>query len=250
MGGMGSSLMILGHFSAGQPVNDVSGWCHRDKGLACSGPLQGTQYQVLHPRYPTNMTALNPAINAPVLLALTNTLREVSKELANLTAAPAPKPHNRIAHLTNAPRKGVPKQASRIPELVSTRLHNSRAAELVRREEVKLAKTAQRAKPAKPKNPVNHMTPEIEADILLLLTKTTMSVVAISQLYGYSRAAIYGLRDRNGLTVRRGSAALMAGIKRAKAKKAAAKARVNALVETPKAPVPEPQVETPIAATA
>lgn len=72
------------------------------------------------------------------------------------------------------------------------------------------------AKPAK-KAPVgrSYLSESDREAIKVLLTQTDISVGQIASMYRRSRAAIYNLRDKLNLDVRRGSAALMAGIRRA-----------------------------------
>lgn len=190
------------------------------------------------------MIATNPSA-APVLLALSNTLREVTKELANLSAVQeAPKPHNRIAHLTTP--KAQPKTVPRIPtQSIAARLHNPRAAELVKREEAKVAKTP---KAAKAKKLVNHLSAEAKADIGLLLSMSNLSVIQIADLYKVSRPTVYNLRDKMAIKTHRGSPELMAGIKRYKAEKAKAARQEPAPTPAPAAEV-APVAETPVAAT-
>lgn len=63
------------------------------------------------------------------------------------------------------------------------------------------------------KPPPKHMT---QAEVMAIgaLLRAGMPVSKIIRRYPYTRAAIYGLRDRLGLNTHRGSAALLAGIRR------------------------------------
>lgn len=140
-----------------------------------------------------------------------------------ISSKPATKPprkvkaaHNRVTKpkAAKTPRTGVPH--NRIAHLLKT---------------VKLPKE-------KRKPQINRLTKEQEDDIVLLLQAERFPVDTIAKLFNKTRAAIYGVRDRRGLKVHRGSKELMNGIARKRAETAKA-AKVEA-APVPAAPVLEP----------
>lgn len=139
------------------------------------------------------------------ILAISQHLRTVTAELANLNASLLPAysgplttrpPARPVAHKP-APKPVAKRPAAQTRQKVAT--HVARGID-------------------KAVGMPGYLTEQDQADIIVMLTKTQVPVTRIAKLFGVQRPSIYNLRDKHGLKVHRGSAQLMAGIARYKAK--------------------------------
>lgn len=167
---------------------------------------------------------MNPTRNNPHQIVL-NAIRQAKglmTQLASLSAleAPAPKPKLKGPHPSRIPQH--------VRDRIATPAHSGLPPALA-------AKVAKLQKPA-----ARHLSDKEKGEIELLLTKTDLSVVKIAEMYKVSRPAIYGLRDKLKLNARRGSRALIAGVRKAQTRKAPVQA-----APAPAAPAPAPAAIEP-----
>lgn len=146
---------------------------------------------------------MNPTRTHQIVLNAMRQAKGLMTQLASLSAieAPAPKPKLKGPH------------PSRIPQHVRNRIAPAPAPAHAGLPPALAAKVKHLRKAAP-----RHLSDKEQGEIELLLTKTDLTVVEIAKLYKVSRPAIYGLRDKLGLKVHRGSEALIAGVKAAQAK--------------------------------